>query len=185
MSGGEQDHWLQNERVRLRAPEPEDLAFLYRWENDVSIWDTGSTIAPYSRYELRRYIADSAHDIYQDRQLRLMITVPGSDQLVGMADLFDFDPFHGRAEAGILIASESRRNQFAFSALQLLSGYALDFLGLHQLYAYIPATNRASLDLFSKAGYEQIGVLKEWVKRGDRYTDVVFVQRLGGTSSGR
>lgn len=32
---------LSNDRVRLRALEPEDLGLLYRWENDPELWEVG------------------------------------------------------------------------------------------------------------------------------------------------
>lgn len=48
---------LSNDRVRLRALEPEDLELLYRWENDPELWEVGNTLAPYSRYILKEYIA--------------------------------------------------------------------------------------------------------------------------------
>ena len=38
--------------VRLRAMEPEDLDTLYQMENDVEIWNVGTTNVPYSRYVL-------------------------------------------------------------------------------------------------------------------------------------
>lgn len=34
---------LENERIVLRALEPEDLEVLFRWENDASLWELGST----------------------------------------------------------------------------------------------------------------------------------------------
>lgn len=37
---------LSNDRVRLRALEPEDLELLYRWENDPELWEVGNTLAP-------------------------------------------------------------------------------------------------------------------------------------------
>ena len=36
---------LENERVCLRALEPEDLELLYRWENDSELWEVGNTLA--------------------------------------------------------------------------------------------------------------------------------------------
>ena len=39
-------------QVRLRALEPEDLDILYRYENDSSLWEVGTTIAPFSRKQL-------------------------------------------------------------------------------------------------------------------------------------
>ncbi|MDR2041647.1 MAG: GNAT family N-acetyltransferase, partial [Tannerella sp.] len=63
---------LENETVRLRAMEPEDLDFLYRWENDTRLWRYGNTMAPYSRFSLKAYLSDAHLDIFHARQLRLM-----------------------------------------------------------------------------------------------------------------
>ena len=60
---------LSNDRVRLRALEPEDLELLYRWENDPELWEVGNTLAPYSRYILKEYIAGSDRSIYAIRGL--------------------------------------------------------------------------------------------------------------------
>ena len=62
---------LSNDRVRLRALEPEDLELLYRWENDPELWEVGNTLAPYSRYILKEYIAGSDRSIYEGFQVRI------------------------------------------------------------------------------------------------------------------
>ncbi len=49
---------LKNERVRLRAVEPEDLDLMYLIENDDLLWAYGSTTVPYSRYSLKQFIAE-------------------------------------------------------------------------------------------------------------------------------
>ena len=64
---------LQNKTVCLRAPEPEDLELLYSWENNPEWWEIGNTLAPYSRYLLKEYIAESHRGIFDLKQLRLMI----------------------------------------------------------------------------------------------------------------
>ncbi|MDR2025972.1 MAG: GNAT family N-acetyltransferase, partial [Prevotellaceae bacterium] len=63
---------LESETVRLRALEPSDIDLLYVWENDPATWTVGESIAPYSRFELEKYIL-SEGDIYANKQLRLMI----------------------------------------------------------------------------------------------------------------
>lgn len=75
---------LQNNVVRLRAPEPEDLELLYSWENNPEWWELGNTLAPYSRYLLKEYIAESHRDIFDLKQLRLMIDLCSTGQTVGM-----------------------------------------------------------------------------------------------------
>ena len=59
--------------IRLRAIEPEDLDLLYRIENDVKLWNIGTTNVPYSRYILHDYVANASDDIYTDRQVRMMV----------------------------------------------------------------------------------------------------------------
>ena len=65
---------LENETIRLRALEPEDLELLYRWENNPELLESlGNTMSPYSRYILKEYIRESHRDIFDLKQLRLMI----------------------------------------------------------------------------------------------------------------
>lgn len=64
---------LEDKELCLRALEPEDLPLLYKWENDTSLWEAGSSIAPFSRKILWDYIESYSPDIYAARQLRLMI----------------------------------------------------------------------------------------------------------------
>lgn len=59
---------LQNKTVCLRAPEPEDLELLYSWENNPEWWEIGNTLAPYSRYLLKEYIAESHRGIFDLKQ---------------------------------------------------------------------------------------------------------------------
>ena len=39
--------FLANERIYLRAVEPEDLDLMYEMENDPSMWDISSFTVPY------------------------------------------------------------------------------------------------------------------------------------------
>ena len=64
---------LQTENIRLRALEPEDIDILYKWENDTRIWKISNTLAPFSKYILRRFIEDQKYDIYETKQLRMII----------------------------------------------------------------------------------------------------------------
>ena len=63
------------DNIILRAPEPGDIDVLYLWENDPEIWQVSNTITPFSRYILEKYIENAHLDIYQVKQLRLMIDV--------------------------------------------------------------------------------------------------------------
>lgn len=170
---------LKNKDIVLRAVEPEDLEILYRWENSTVLWYHGNTLAPYSKLVLRQYINDSLEmDIYQSKQLRLMIDLVEEKVTIGTIDLYDIDAHNRRAGIGILIDDGYRRRGFAKQALELMSNYAFDFLYLHQIYAYIAQSNTNSISLFEKAGYQSVGILKDWLQRGEEFEDVYLSQLL-------
>lgn len=163
--------------VHLRAMEPEDLDMLYLIENDQQLWGLGVSNVPYSRYTLHDYIAHAAADIYTDRQVRLIIE-NDSQQAVGICDLVNFDPQHRRAEIGMVIRREFRRQGCAGAALCSLQRYALRVLHLHQLYAVIDAENQPALSLFLKTGFSQAATLPDWLYDGREYRRAVLMQKL-------
>jgi len=171
--------YLRNEILLLRPPEPEDLDCLYRWENDPEIWLLSGTLVPFSRHMLRIYLESAGKDLYEQKQLRLMIEAPGQERPLGAIDLFDFDPYHRRAGVGILIAEKSeRRKGHAREALNLLMAYCFSHLGLHQLWCNIAPANEASLKLFSAAGFILCGKKEQWIFNGRGFEDEWLLQAL-------
>lgn len=166
--------------VRLRAMEPEDLDLLYRIENDVDLWAVGTTNVPYSRYTLHDYIATAADDIFADRQLRLIIEVSQpTPQIVGVADLINFDPRHRRAEVGIVIEQPHRRKGYAKAALEALHDYARRVVHLHQLYAVVSTDNQSARALFLAMGYITTATLSDWLLRSDNsYVNAEVMQLI-------
>ena len=130
--------------VHLRAIEPEDLDMLYRIENDVNLWNVGITNVPYSRYALHDYIANASGDIYTDHQVRMIIENV-ERQVVGIADIVNFDAGNRRAEIGLVIEQPFRGQGYGYSVMKELERYALNVLHLHQLYAVIDIRNETCL----------------------------------------
>lgn len=145
-------------QIHLRALEPDDLDMLYRIENNDALWRVGTTNVPYSRYVLHEYIANTRSDIYSDRQLRMMIE-DCRHQVVGIIDLVNFDPRHLRAEVGIVVEEEKRRQGYATAAVREICRYAEQILHLHQLYVIVDMENTAALELFRKEGFNAVNTL--------------------------
>lgn len=178
---------LENAKVKLRAPEPADLELLYKWENNQEIWRVSNTLAPFSKFVLKRYIETAHKDIWTTKQLRLIVEAKDRSSLmsvpIGLVDLFDFDPFHNRAGIGILIANKEDRNKgYASETLQLVVNYAFATLQLHQLYSNIAVTNKVSLQLFKNIGFNKVGVKKEWLKTPSGWVDEVMLQLINPNS---
>ena len=158
--------------------EPEDIELLYKWENDEEIWEVSNTVVPYSKFILALYIKNSDKDIYENKQLRLMIE-SSDGTTIGTIELFDFDPYHSRAGIGIMIRDKNYLTAGnATSALDLMIAYCFEKLNLHQIYANIGKDNLASIKLFTNAGFEIVGTKKEWLKRGDQWKDELLFQLI-------
>ncbi len=170
---------LQNDIIKLRALEPEDLEYLYKWENDTSLWEHSNTLSPYSRFVIKNYIENSHLDIFETKQQRFMIDSFEENATIGTIDLFDIDFYNLRAGVGILIAEEKHRHKgFAGQALKLLIQYAFLHLNLNQLYCSINENNHTSLKLFQKYGFVITGKKIAWVKSAGKMNDVYFLQLL-------
>lgn len=167
---------LESTNIKLRALEPEDLDFLFSTENNTNFWEVSNTIVPFSKYILTQYITNSYQDIYEAKQLRLIIEHKNS--AIGMVDLFDFNPQHKRAGIGILILNEFQHKGYANETLTLFLNYAFKTLDLHQLYANITIDNKKSIDLFTKHHFMKIGIKKDWIKSENQYKDEVLFQLI-------
>ncbi|XMO86701.1 GNAT family protein [Algibacter sp. AS12] len=153
---------LKGENIYLRALEPEDLDFIHTIENDESIWEISNTQTPYSRFLIKQYLEHAHKDIFEVKQLRLVIS-SYNDVALGMIDLFDFDFKNRRAGVGILVKEPNNRLKgYGSEALKLLINYSFKHLDLHQLYCNISEENDASIKLFSNQGFKEIGLKKDW-----------------------
>lgn len=168
---------LEAENIRLRAPEPEDLELLYRLENDSRFWIAGNTRVPYSRFQLKQYIANMSFDIYETKQLRLMMVDKKTNQAVGTVDLFDFDIHHSRIALGLFVAPEFQGKGYASQSLKLVEDYVFNFLKINQLYVQIAETNLSSRKLFEER-YELNGFLKNWIKTPDGFDNILTYQKF-------
>lgn len=167
---------LSDKDIVLRALEPDDLDFLFRTENDVSLWEVSNTQVPFSKFILKQYLANAHQDIFEAKQLRLVIDIKGV--AIGMIDLFDFDPQHHRAGVGIVILKEFQHKGFASTALKLCIDYAFNILDLHAVYANITTDNMPSIRLFTNHNFVLVGVKKDWIYYNKTYKDEALYQLI-------
>lgn len=146
-------------------------------------------------------------DLFRTGQLRLMIEVPEAEEAgedgseegdgkiertgepgeasgisfrtIGTIDLFEYDPLHGRAGLGILIYdAEQRGRGYAADAVETLCRYAREGLRMHQLWCCVGTDNAASLRLFRKLGFREVGTKRDWLWTPDGYRDEILLQKI-------
>jgi len=169
---------LKGEKVYLRALEPEDLDFILEVENAEDFWEISATRVPYSRFLIKKYLQNSHRDIFEVKQLRLMICkLDGTP--IGLIDVFDLEPKDRRAALGILIVHDENRGKgYGEEVLSLISNYCFTHLGLHQLYANVTTDNSASIKLFEKCNFKSVGTKKEWVLVNGKFKDEILYQLI-------
>ena len=167
----------QNDLVTLRALEPEDLDFLFDTENDTELWKYSNRFQPFSKRLLNSYIANANKDIFETRQIKLVIT-DKQGRVIGFIDLFNFEPLHHRAAIGLMISPANRGRGYASAALVLIEAYAKEMLQLHQLYANIAKENQHSIQLFESQNFLLVGKKKDWNFYEGRFHDELIYQKI-------
>ena len=171
---------MRADKIYLRALELDDLEFLFEIENNRDFWEISYTILPFSKYYLEKYIKESNHDIFSEKQFRFVISIENKYP-VGLIDLFDFDPINHRAGIGIVINNNQRKKGYAIKSVKLIEDYSRKNLQIHQLYVNVRIDNKISLDLFKKLGYAEIGIKKDWNYLDGQYIDEVLFQKILGS----
>lgn len=169
---------LRGEKLYLRALEPEDLDFVHQIENREDLWEISATQTPYSRFLIKKYLQNSHRDVYEVKQLRLVIS-DYDQKALGLIDVFDLEPKDRRAALGIVIADPADRSKgYGAESLSLICKYCFTHLALHQVYANVAANNSGSIKLFENQGFHKIGVKKEWNLVNGTYQDEILYQLI-------
>jgi len=168
---------LKGKNIFLRALELEDINYLFSIENNEKYWSISDSQIPFSRYLLNRYLKNSNMDIYEAKQLRLVIT-DFQNNTIGLIDLFDIDFKNNRAGVAIIINEKMRSKGFAKEALELLIEYSKTHLSIHQLYCNILEDNSHSINLFKSVEFKQVGLKKDWIKFDGKYKNELLLQLI-------
>jgi diamine N-acetyltransferase len=128
---------------------------------------------------LTHYLENSHRDIFDVKQVRLMIVHLKTKQCIGCVDLFDFNPQHNRVGVGLVIFDTAHRSKgFATESLKLICAYAKEQLKVHQIFANISVQNKESISLFEKVGFLKTGVKKDWNYHKGTYIDQYLYQYI-------
>ena len=154
-------------RLMIEVPEPAGTAGA---ETEAAETETAETETAETGAEPG--MTDEAKAANPNRTARTFRTV-------GTLDLFEYDPLHGRAGLGILIYDrDDRCRGYAADAVERLCRYARERLRMHQLWCNVGADNTASLGLFRKLGFREVGTKRDWLWTPDGYRDEVMLQKI-------
>ena len=159
--------------VTLRRPKLLDLDQLLLWENNLDNSLFSDNPIFYTTEQIKEFL-NSDQDLFLDRQIRFIIDSSGFP--VGCIDLFKYDMVNSRAGVGIFIDEKFRNMGIATEALSLLKSICIKDYFISNLHANILHTNKASIQLFERAGFNKNGVKENWIRTENSMLDVCFFQ---------
>ncbi|NLY23207.1 MAG: GNAT family N-acetyltransferase [Bacteroidales bacterium] len=167
---------LQGENIKLRAPELDDIDWMFDIENNDSYWYLSDAFQPFSRWTIENFIKGQT-DIFAEKQYRFV----AEDKLhnkIGIVDLYNFAPLHRRIFIGIFIDELYRNKHYGSQSIALAVNYCFNILQLHQVCALIPANNVASIKLFEKSNFQLQSSRKDWYLINGIFIDELFYNKF-------
>jgi ribosomal-protein-alanine N-acetyltransferase len=169
------DLTLRTARLRLRPLTPADAPALLALCSDPVVMRHGSS-APWS--ETRQALDSIKRDrrcLADGSAVRLAITRPDDDLLLGTCSLFALDAQCRRAEVGYQLARQSWGQGYAHEAVSALIAWGLDALDLNRIEADVDPRNAASVRALERLGFVREGHLRErWIVAGEVCDSLLF-----------
>jgi RimJ/RimL family protein N-acetyltransferase len=173
------------QRVWLRALEPEDAPVMHRWRNDLRI--TSMVVGPVRFVSLQTEIewnAQARKDHERGSTLRFVICVGEDTAPVGIIDLNNIDMLNRTAITAVMVGDQQYVGKgVARKAYELVLSHASRELGLEVVYARILAINERSRKLFESLGFENDGRFRNAIRRNGARHDLLVYSRSFDRSS--
>ena len=175
-------HFLESERLYLRAVEESDLTENYvTWMNDPDINRFMETWHfPHTRENIRNYI--KAHTDDRDEPF-FAICMKYDDTFytkhIGNIKLGPINWIHRYADISVFIGEKDLWGKgYATEAIKLITEYAFKKLGLHKVKSGIYSLNVGSIKAFQGAGFNVEAVLPSHVFLNGEWIDLFLVGKL-------
>jgi RimJ/RimL family protein N-acetyltransferase len=159
---------IYGERIRLRAPEREDVKKFHEWINDPEVTFGLSLYLPMSmRYE-EAWFENVGKRPPDEKPLAIEVRAGDGWRLIGNSGIFEIDHVAHSAEIGIMIGDKSMWNQgLGAETVGLLLRHGFETLNLNRIFLRVYADNPRAIHSYQKAGFIHEGTLREAVfKRG-------------------
>ena len=163
---------LKGDRLLLAALAPRDIEAVAPFFADTAAlyYYLPDLLLPRTPAQLQAML-----DEWNDGKRNFVFACRYQEETIGLVTLSDLDAAMGNGETGIMLAGRAWQGRgFATEAMGLLLGYAFGELGLHRVYARVAEENRPSLNLFRRLGFQQEGRLREAMRRGGRFVDLIL-----------
>lgn len=166
-----------NNRIYLRALEPDDYKVTVEWRHDEEIQNmVGGPKYFVSSEKEKEWIKNA---IFSNDRLVLGICIKENGKLIGTVNIQEFDWINRSCHVPILIGDKTEWSKgYATEARMLALKFAFDERGMERVWATIMDTNIASVKMHEKCGYKKEGVQRHAVYKDGEYHDLIMMSIL-------
>jgi len=158
---------LKGTKVTLRPPDESDPARFIAWFADTEVTRYLGNAFPLSlqaEEEAIKGLGESKSDVWW--------VIEAEGRAIGASGIHRIDWINAHGTTGTIIGDKAMwRKGYASEAVALRTDYAFRQLNLHKLKTEAFVENEASKRALQKAGYRQIGILREEFWRDGRWHD--------------
>jgi RimJ/RimL family protein N-acetyltransferase len=155
------------------------LPLIHRWANDpLTVELDGDVFAPMAAEHLERLWEPLLRG---DREgwAGFSIWLLDEGRCIGLLNLRDFLTPHRTAEFGITIGDPADRGRgYGTEATRLALRWAFEMLGVHNVWLDTSSCNPGAIRAYQKAGFREIGRIREARPLGGRRCDIVLMDCL-------
>lgn len=169
---------LETDRLILREITNADAPSIFNCfsNEDVTRFYGQETL---ERMEDAEAIVDFFSNSYkQKRGIRWGIERKGTQGIIGTIGFNAWIPKHKRAEIGYEIHPDCWRKGYTSEAIRTVIKYGFDELNLTRIGAVVFLENEASNQLLSKIGFQQEGILRDYMYQNGKAHDTYVYSML-------
>ena len=162
--------------VYLRPITLEDTENIVKWRNTNRVRKNFIYQKPFTKEGHLAWMRDK---VAAGEVVQFILCETAGDRPVGSVYFRDIDTENKKAEYGIFIGEEDAAGEgYGTLAARAAIQYAGSGLKLHKLMLRVFADNTAAVRSYEKAGFEKEALLRDEIKTGDGYRDLILMARL-------
>lgn len=170
--------FLTGEKVLLRSLELDDLDLFWKWfaDREVVKYSMGTWIFPWSKSETQAWLERTLQD---KETLSLGVVEEASGQLIGYAGIAGISRVNHSGEYYILLGEKTCRGKgYGTEVTRLIVRYGFTSLNLHRIMLTVSSLNPGGIKAYTRAGFQQEGVLRQACYRDGAYHDKLVMAIL-------
>jgi RimJ/RimL family protein N-acetyltransferase len=170
---------LADDVVALREWRSDDRTALVEMANDEMIQRWTRVPAPYTDRDADAWFALTRSTRAAGHQAAFAVVGPEDGELLASIDLRTNPADPAVGELGYMVAPRARGRGVATHAVELLTRWAFDSLGMERLEILVDPRNEASVKVAEAAGYAREGILRGYrTSRNGGRLDLTMYARL-------